>query len=556
MDSPTSSSPNLLLLPLILLTTAFGPGLNSIPVLTFFQPLPLLQFYTDIAQVACPKRYSAYLAAGMLHYTAGNTIAYAGMFNDPSFSFLNVVTIFIISLFYSLLLTPSYAFSTSNQAKALFNPAVVSLLYPLTFTSSLFVISLTSPIGSWTNPAYGYVSDQTVLQLFSVAGIHGVVFLTSYAQVYVSDAISSLRSSGAVTLRATLPKTLPLTVPFIILLLSASLSSFTSTVFFQKSIDDTAPDVYGVGCIIGANEDMSSMITRTNDMLSNNENINILLWSETAVLCETDECGTGFDVDTLLTTAKQIAIDNSVFIGVTYLSYLDQKAPNEKNMFTLITPQGTVGFDYQKSHPVVLGIEPNVIPGKDDVLVYDGVVAGGTLDEIDRRIGGSICFDYDFPSYILQSSSKDADIMLQPSWTWGPLGKLHSQMDSARAAENGFTLLRCSSGGTSGVYDQKGIPLVLSENKFHDGGYVAHVPLPKRIFTLYGFMGDAVGYVAVAVAAILVVMASTRKVPSWLASDDDDKRGAFEEKNARGYGTGGGLFGNSEGRETDKLTAF
>ncbi len=43
------------------------------------------------------------------------------------------------------------------------------------------------------------------------------------------------------------------------------------------------------------------------------------------------------------------------------------------------------------------------------------------------------------------------DIMVQPSWTWGPVGPLEFDTDAFRAVENGFTLLRCSSVGVSGV---------------------------------------------------------------------------------------------------------
>lgn len=43
------------------------------------------------------------------------------------------------------------------------------------------------------------------------------------------------------------------------------------------------------------------------------------------------------------------------------------------------------------------------------------------------------------------------DIMVQPSWTWGPVGPLEFDTDSFRAVENGFTMLRCSSVGVSGV---------------------------------------------------------------------------------------------------------
>ena len=46
--------------------------------------------------------------------------------------------------------------------------------------------------------------------------------------------------------------------------------------------------------------------------------------------------------------------------------------------------------------------------------------------------------------------------MLQPSWTWQALASRHFEGDALRAAENGFTMLRCSSDGESGVVDNTG----------------------------------------------------------------------------------------------------
>ena len=44
--------------------------------------------------------------------------------------------------------------------------------------------------------------------------------------------------------------------------------------------------------------------------------------------------------------------------------------------------------------------------------------------------------------------------MLQPSWTWGAILSRHMEGDAVRAVENGFSMLRCSSQGESGVVRQ------------------------------------------------------------------------------------------------------
>ena len=49
------------------------------------------------------------------------------------------------------------------------------------------------------------------------------------------------------------------------------------------------------------------------------------------------------------------------------------------------------------------------------------------------------------------------DIFLQPSWTWSDIGTRHFEADAMRAVENGFTLIRCTSDGESGVVGPTGI---------------------------------------------------------------------------------------------------
>lgn len=66
---------------------------------------------------------------------------------------------------------------------------------------------------------------------------------------------------------------------------------------------------------------------------------------------------------------------------------------------------GTINFTYHKAHPVP-GIESNVEPGPSDILFAETKYG---------RIGGAICFDFNYPALILQAGRKNIDIMLQAS---------------------------------------------------------------------------------------------------------------------------------------------
>ncbi len=116
-------------------------------------------------------------------------------------------------------------------------------------------------------------------------------------------------------------------------------------------------------------------------------------------------------------------------------------------------------------------------------------------------VGAAICFDYDFPSFIAQASRHDINLMLQPSWTWGPLYRQHLKQDRLRAVEQGFTLFRCGSGGISGGYSPSGE--VWGQKFISDSGtLVVDIPLQDRIWTVYSAVGDVTG---IACCTLMVV---------------------------------------------------
>lgn len=69
----------------------------------------------------------------------------------------------------------------------------------------------------------------------------------------------------------------------------------------------------------------------------------MILWSE-----ETAQVHDPEEESTLLQRGKEIAQEQSVYIAVTY----DLLGPIQQNKLVLITPQGDIGIDYIKAHPV------------------------------------------------------------------------------------------------------------------------------------------------------------------------------------------------------------
>ncbi|CAI7901499.1 unnamed protein product [Closterium sp. NIES-54] len=127
------------------------------------------------------------------------------------------------------------------------------------------------------------------------------------------------------------------------------------------------------------------------------------------------------------------------YLGASFVKLI---APNlVTNTFALIDPSGAPILRYNKTH-LFPSVEANVQPGPGSLPVVDTPLG---------RLSVAVCFDMQFPALIRQAGRQGVDILLQPSWTWGTIGHVTLQTDAVRAAENGLTLLRCSSIGVSGV---------------------------------------------------------------------------------------------------------
>lgn len=122
-----------------------------------------------------------------------------------------------------------------------------------------------------------------------------------------------------------------------------------------------------------------------------------------------------------------------------------------------------------------------------------------------------------------QAGRAEVDVLLQPSNTWGPVGEYHFRNNALRAVENGFTHVRCSAGGYSGV----ATPLysfVHHVATLNQKTVLFTVPLRPRVRTFYVAAGYLFEVMNLAAAAALLVLAAiprptaARLLP-WLAAD-------------------------------------
>ena len=252
-----------------------------------------------------------------------------------------------------------------------------------------------------------------------------------------------------------------------------------SNAFYQKDITAQVTPNANVSCVFAQDIDFSDKSSMAKVLSNTQSRVNardfIVLWSEEAVNVYS------YKEEAALIAQAQLmaATGNSTYIGITYERMLKGQVKGI-NQFVLVTPTGNIAWNYTKAHPVPI-VEWNVQAGPNNLPTYDSEYG---------RLGGAICFDLNYPNFILQAGLKHVDILLQPGWDWGALSSRHFEDNAIRSVENGVTLFRCTSMGESGVVSPSG--------RFTSRVYnsadptvttVFSLPLQPRVQTLYTMGG-------------------------------------------------------------------
>jgi apolipoprotein N-acyltransferase len=144
----------------------------------------------------------------------------------------------------------------------------------------------------------------------------------------------------------------------------------------------------------------------------------------------------------------------------------------------------------------------------------DGIIR--YVDTPYGRIGSAICFDMDSPGYIRQAGANSVDIMLVPAYDTEGGSPYHTYVGLLRGPENGFSVFRSVSHGTSIAIDYEGNARA-EQDYFSSPDGILFADLPtKGARTPYAASGDWLAYASfLFLLAILV----SRMAPARRRSD-------------------------------------
>lgn len=210
----------------------------------------------------------------------------------------------------------------------------------------------------------------------------------------------------------------------------------------------------------------------------------IVVWSENAArISDAQE-------PAFLAAVQSVAREEKLYLDVAVNVYLPT-APFGRDETHFIGPDGAPLWTYEKAHPIP-GLEAYT-PGDAKVPVVSTPYG---------RIANVICYDADFPAMM----HVDADIMLVPGGDWPQFGRLHTQMASLRAIENGYSLVRADFNGWSAAYNQHGQTISTQDTTVDRGTWIVDVPT-RGTTTLYRLTGDIFACLCLAGALVLTGIA-------------------------------------------------
>ena len=423
------------------------------------------------------------------------------------FYYLNAFTIVVVSLL-------PYLFDRLIARRV--SGLLGTLVFPLAVTAMSYLPALANPYtGTMGNPAYSQYGDLPLMQLASVTGLWGIVFVMSWFASLVNWAweqgfVWSKVRSGLLL--------------YGVLLALVFIGGGARLTFFAPH--GTTVRVAGVTALHyhevlpegnfapllyeksteAQRQAMRPALNQVNEnllVLSQQEaraGAKVVIWPESgAAVLQEDEA-------TFIQQAQAVARASGIYLDMGLGVILsNQTPPFGRDESVLIDPNGRVVWVYQKAHPAPDEWQ-RLVPSKGQVP-FAATPYG--------HLTTAVCFDRDFLDIIHQIGQANNDILLVPSGDWSEIDPYHSQMAAFTAIETGSSVVTQVDLGLSVAVDYEGHVLASTDFFSTDPQImVAYVPT-QGVHTIYATIGDLFAWLSIAgLLTLMGVAIARRRAPS------------------------------------------
>jgi apolipoprotein N-acyltransferase len=356
-------------------------------------------------------------------------------------------------------------------------PAVFA--FPAVLTAYEFLFALISPNGTLWSVAYSQTDFLPLLQLVSLTGIWGVVFVLSL--VPAAGALAWHRRSMSLL-------ALALTITVVVLGYGglrlretpAGVGARVGLAATDRGLPEAAITTVTATAVAAATT-YAERIARLGA-----QGAEIVVLPEKMIGVSPESVG---PVMSILGNAARAA-------RVTVIAGLSHNGVQpRRNIAVVFSPDGSVAAEYEKHHPVPI-IERDYGRGTDATL-FTGPGA---------QWGVAICKDLDFPAWLRVYGARGVRFLAVPAWDFVDDARLHARMAVVRGVESGFTIVRSAQFGLVTLSDSYG--RILREQSSASDPLVVDAAPSGVGTTFYARFGDWFGWASVLLAATLMIIAA------------------------------------------------
>jgi apolipoprotein N-acyltransferase len=364
-------------------------------------------------------------------------------------------------------------------------------VYPVLCVAADMLMAALLPDGNWASLAYSQGDVLPILQITSLLGTSGLLFLITLVPSALALAIAygrALRHGWvAYALTALL---LASSIIYGLLRLQSPVNGVETT-FGLVAIDDPigikASASYASDILQKYDQHVASLAAQGAQVIVLPEKV-ALLTPPRAMQWQQH--------------FSALALQNRIWLEVS-VGIDDGKSPT--NWAWLFTPQGTLASSYQKHHMAPPERREQYSSGRDySVHTIDGYI-----------YGLAICKDMHFATLGRAYGQRHAAVMLVPAWDFDYFDAwIEARTTVVRGIENGYAVVRSSREGLLTVSDAYGRVLADRPSSAMPGSsLLAKVIVGKPLPTLYTRIGNLFGWLCVA-AAVLLLSLNRTSVPS------------------------------------------
>jgi len=345
-----------------------------------------------------------------------------------------------------------------------------SLVFAASAVVAEWLLHAALPFGTWGAAANTQLEALPLLQLASVAGLHGVSFLV-YAVAASREPLLEDRTAPRLRHAGLMLGAVGVAWGAGEARLGGASGAATET----RRVAAVGTDATFGGRPIPSPEELRTieegLFRRTR--AAARAGAQLVVWTEAATLVHPPEEPAWRE------RLSGLAGEAHLHLVAAYIVPVSLEPLLLENKYAFLSPAGRVEHLYLKHHPV---------PGE-PAIRGEAPMPLVVTEEL-GRLSGAICYDYDFPRLSLEQAARDVDLVALPSSDWRGIDPIHTQMAALRAIEGGHSVVRSARFGLSAGIDPYG-RLRGWLSHWDDEDRVLLVNLPRHgTRTVYAVLGD------------------------------------------------------------------